>query len=266
MPHGKTRPHETEEPMFRKNIGYLIEAAGSALLRRITKKPLPRTVIEWRYVDCSFSQFAEDLLVLRALESLGKTEIGYYVDVGAFDPMQYSNTLRLHWRGWRGINIDAQEKHVARFNIERPDDTNIHLAVARKTGIAEFLCYESGTTGRLLGTGSATSRSALGEEVRETTRVPTAPLACVLRTHAPTDRPFGFLSVDVEGADLEVLQSNDWSTYRPWIIAVEDHTKDSESDIDKYCQRQGYQLFAMANVTKIFLSTKLHNIQSKKPE
>jgi FkbM family methyltransferase len=239
--------------MVRKNVGCTIRAVGSALLRLITQRPLPRTVAEWRHVDCSFSQFAEDLLVLRALETLGKTEIGYYVDVGAFDPLTYSNTLRLHWRGWQGVNIDAQFKHVARFNAERPDDINLHLAVSGKQGIAEFLCYDSGTTGRLAVLNETSSKSIMGEEVREVIRVPTETLAAVLTKHAPSDRPFGFLSVDCEGADIEVLRSNDWTRFKPWIIAVEDHAKYQETEIDNFCRDHGYQLFAKAHLTKIFV-------------
>ena len=239
--------------MIRKTIRRIINATGSALLKRITKRPLPSTVAEWRHLDCSFSQCAEDLLVLRALESLGKTDVGFYVDVGAFDPLLYSNTLRLHWRGWRGINIDAQPKHVARFNVERPDDINLHLAISGKSGFAEFLCYDSGTTGRLAVTDQSSSKSILGEEVREVIRVPTDTLAAVLTKHATATRPFGFLSVDCEGSELEVLGSNDWTRFKPWIIAVEDHAKCQGTEIDRFCLGQGYQLFAMAHITKIFV-------------
>lgn len=241
--------------MIRKTIGRLIGAAGGALLRCVTKQPLPSNVNEWRHLDCSFAQHAEDLLVLRALESLGKTEIGYYVDIGAFDPLWISNTLRLRWRGWRGINIDAQPSHVARFNIERPEDTNLHLAISQKPGTAEFFCYDSGTTGRLAGADETSTKSALGEEVREVIRVPTETLASVLTKYAPSDRPFGFLSVDCEGAELEVLKSNDWSRFKPWIIAVEDFAQYQESEIDRFCSERGYRLYAMAVITKIFVQT-----------
>jgi FkbM family methyltransferase len=209
-------------------------------------------VLEWRSVQCSYSQFAEDLLIQRALEGLGRTESAYYVDVGAFDPVTYSNTLLLNQRGWSGINIDAQAKHVARFQELRSGDVNLHLAVSRQSGTAEFLCYDSGTTGRLATTTEGSTESVLGEAVREVIRVPTEPLAAVLEKHAPKGREFGFLSVDCEGADFEVLQSNDWTKFRPWIIAVEDHEGEGQSEVDRYCRAQGYEFFALAHVTKLF--------------
>jgi len=240
--------------LIRKVVARRIASAGGALLNIITKQPLPRTVAEWRHLNCSFSQFAEDLLVLRALESLGKKDsVGYYVDVGAFDPLMYSNTLRLRWNGWQGINIDPQPRHISGFQNERPGDINLQLAISGKSGIAEFLCYDSGVTGRLATTDQTTAKSILGEEVREVIRVPTNTLAAVLTKYAPSDQPFGFLSVDCEGADLEVLQSNDWTRFKPWIIAVEDHPEYRETEIDRFCKNHGYKFFAMAYVTKIFV-------------
>jgi hypothetical protein len=59
--------------------------------------------------------------------------------------------------------------------------------------------------------------------------------------------------VDSEGVDLEVLKTNDWSRYRPWVIAVEDHTQACESEVESFCIGQGYRLFAQAYITKIFL-------------
>jgi len=242
--------------MIRSTLGRITEAVGAMLLRKVTKRALPRSVSEWRYLECSFSQFAEDLLVLQALEQTGRTEKAYYVDVGAFDPLAYSNTVRLRWRGWRGINIDAQLDHVARFKVERPEDANLHFAVSEKSGTAEFLCYDSGTTGRLAVNDETGSKSILGENVRKVIQVPTETLALILSKHAPTDLPFGFLSIDCEGAELGVLRSNDWAKYRPWIMAVEDHAKYQETEIDRFCSDQGYELFAMAHVTKIFVDKK----------
>ena len=47
------------------------------------------------------------------------------------------------------------------------------------------------------------------------------PLSSVLDIHLPRGKSIDFLDVDVEGADLEVLKSNDWDKYRPRYIMVE---------------------------------------------
>lgn len=238
---------------LRAFAGRLITSAITLLARVITSRRVPGSVSEWRFVDYTFAQFAEDVLVIRALESVGITESGYYVDVGAYHPLMFSNTVRLHWLGWKGINIDARADHVATFIQERPDDINLHFAVTEHSGFVDFFCYDSGTTGRLAGPSGEDSKSILGEELRSTISVPTEPLASLLRKHAPEDRVFGLLSIDCEGADLEVLRSNDWDHFKPWVVAIEDHAKEESSEIDDFLKARGYYLWALAHVTKIFV-------------
>lgn len=51
--------------------------------------------------------------------------------------------------------------------------------------------------------------------------VATHPLGSLLDEYIPAGTEIDFMSVDVEGFDLQVLRSNDWLRYRPYIILVE---------------------------------------------
>ena len=93
----------------------------------------------------------------------------------------------------------------------------------------------------------------MGWPPESTIQVETLPLVTVLDRHLADGSNFGFLNVDCEGFDLEVLKTNDWSRYRPWVIAVEDLTQARDSQVENFCLGQGYRLFAIAHVTKIFL-------------
>jgi hypothetical protein len=53
----------------------------------------------------SYAQNREDIL-LRAF--FDPKEVGFYVDVGAYDPDDDSVTRLFYDRGWRGINIEPQ--------------------------------------------------------------------------------------------------------------------------------------------------------------
>ena len=64
-----------------------------------------------------------------------KKNIGFFVDVGAYHPLELSNTYLLYKRGWNGINIDINSLSIDYFNYIRPDDTNINIAVANKKSI-----------------------------------------------------------------------------------------------------------------------------------
>jgi hypothetical protein len=51
--------------------------------------------------------------------------------------------------------------------------------------------------------------------------VPVERLDAILRDRLPKGQAVTFMSIDVEGLDLEVLRSNDWTTCRPEFVLVE---------------------------------------------
>ncbi len=71
-------------------------------------------------------------------------------------------------------------------------------------------------------------------------------LSEVLDEFLPKDQTIDFLSIDVEGLDLEVLQSNDWKKYRPTYVLVElleEQMKDPlKSKILQFMDSHGYEM------------------------
>ena len=59
-----------------------------------------------RGVYRSYSVSGEDLIILPFLPAKG----GFYVDVGCYHPILYSNTYRLYRNGWKGIVIDPNRR------------------------------------------------------------------------------------------------------------------------------------------------------------
>ncbi len=75
----------------------------------------------------SFSQLGEDRVLWWMFE---QRRNGFYVDIGCHQPYRFSNTALLHIaNGWRGINVDVDERSIAAFREARPDDINICAAV-----------------------------------------------------------------------------------------------------------------------------------------
>tara|TARA_B100001094_G_scaffold123926_1_gene119746 strand:+ start:493 stop:780 length:288 start_codon:yes stop_codon:yes gene_type:complete len=56
----------------------------------------------------------EDITINKYLKNIKK---GFYVDIGAFNPIRGSNTYLLFKKGWSGINVDADENSIKIFNI-----------------------------------------------------------------------------------------------------------------------------------------------------
>ena len=54
---------------------------------------------------------------------------GFYLDIGAFDPVYASNTLNLYLHGWDGVNVEASPQRLSKFFLVRPDQANINLAI-----------------------------------------------------------------------------------------------------------------------------------------
>lgn len=168
----------------------------------------------------SYAQNYEDIMLWRCLKHVKQ---GFYVDVGACDPITHSVTQAFYERGWRGINIEPVNMYYERLCIERPSDTNLPVAVADTEGNLTF--YEVPETGLSTFDGEvALKYRVAGQSVRET-KVPVVLLDQILEKHAKS--PIHFLKIDVEGAEKKVLSGTNLSRWRPWILVIEATTPNS---------------------------------------
>jgi FkbM family methyltransferase len=163
----------------------------------------------------SYAQYGEDLVLWSALSDI---ENGFYIDVGAADPMQESVTRLFYTRGWHGINIEPRKSAHQELCIRRPRDINLRVLAGSTHGTMTL--YEIADQRGLSTTVASTAEeyrdkgmSCLDYEVR------TVPLAAICEEYAPRD--VHFLKIDVEGAERAVLEGCDFRRFRPWILAIE---------------------------------------------
>jgi FkbM family methyltransferase len=162
----------------------------------------------------SFAQNGEDILLLRAF---GNRKAGFYIDVGANDPVVDSVTKTFYDRGWNGVNAEPG-RVFRRLAGARPRDVNLQVALSDHSG--EHTLYEFP---------DANGLSTLSSQVRAfhdakcvERMVPLTTLAEVCRRHAA--RTIDFLKIDVEGHEREVIAGGDWRRFRPRIVVVESAT------------------------------------------
>lgn len=214
-------------------------------------------VYSWdQWSNRSWSQEGEDLV----LNSLFKgKDIGFYIDVGAHHPKRFSNTYFFYRRGWSGINIDATPGSMLPFHNLRPRDTNLEIGIALETSSLDFHIFNepalNGFSSRLSMERHENNNSYILEKL---IKVDVKPLSEVLKTNFSGDI-IDFLTVDVEGLDLEVLKSNDWNRYRPRIVLAEilnitlsDLEKD---DLVEFMTCKGYKIVAKTARTIFFIDT-----------
>jgi len=163
----------------------------------------------------SYAQNFEDVILNRALKDIKN---GFYIDVGANDPVADSVTKAFYDDGWRGINIEPVSEWFKKLEPDRSEDINLQVAAGSSKGNASF--YE------VLGTGLSTMDKSIAEnhasthgfEIKEYD-VPVVTLTSVCEQHAPSE--IHFLKIDVETSELAVLQGLNLKKFRPWIVLVE---------------------------------------------
>ena len=203
----------------------------------------------------SYSQEGEDM-VLRSFFEGKKHYKGFYVDIGAHHPYRFSNTLFFYRKGWRGINVEPTPGAIKNFNLFRRKDTNLNIGISDKRDKLTFFCFnEPALNGFSKELSEERNNTSKVYKIVKEVAIETYPLAEVLHKHLPPGQKIDFITIDVEGLDLQVLKSNDWNKYKATYILVEDKidfTSLSESDIYKYLEEQGYRLVAKTLRTLFF--------------
>ena len=201
-----------------------------------------------------YSHFGEDAFIYSYFRN---QKSGFYVDIGAHHPKRYSNTALLYGNGWCGINVEPDKNLIKLFDKMRRRDTNLCFAVGLKEGKAELHRYSDPAVNTLsqIETKRLKSRKWLDKVSVE--MVPVRTLGSLLDEYMPRDTTIDFLNIDVEGLDLEVLQSNNWEKYQPRVLAVEDLSFNllhpENSDLYIFLTKKGYVFLGYIGLTLIFL-------------
>lgn len=162
----------------------------------------------------SYAQNFEDVMLWRAL---GKVGNGFYVDVGAQDPVADSVSKAFYDHGWRGIHVEPVAEYAQALRQARPYDEVIEAMLT--TDASEHIFYKIPKTGISTGAKKFADRhKQSGWEVLELT-VAGVTLAEVFDRAGQRD--IHWLKVDVEGMEDDVLKG--WSKHvaRPWVVVVE---------------------------------------------
>lgn len=145
---------------------------------------------------------------------------GFFVEVGANDPQERSQTWHLEQRGWTGILIEPQPDLAAK------------LRAMRSATVFAAACSSPANAGRQLplhvaGPLSSLDRSSMapGSVPEKVINVPARTLDSIL-DEANAPEAFDFLSIDVEGHEIEVLRGFNVARWRPRLILIEDHVAD----------------------------------------
>lgn len=164
----------------------------------------------------AFSQNGEDVILWRALHDVTN---GRYIDVGANDPSFFSITKAFYDHGWRGITVEPSHHYAQMHRDQRPGDIVVEAAVASK-GTSVTLHEIDGSGLSTLVDDVRDRHASQGWQVHEV-EVPTKTLDLILDEANWSGLDIHFMTVDVEGAEGDVLASIDLTRWRPWILVIE---------------------------------------------
>lgn len=208
-------------------------------------------------VKNSYSQCGEDLIVDFLLDSMNGPGTRTYLDLGANHPFKLSNTALFYQRGGRGVLVEPDPYLAKVLARTRPRDVVIQKGVhVEGLDHADFFIMEPST----LNTFSKKEMERyvkMGHLLRKTATVMLENVNALLST-----RPsFDFMTIDIEGLDLEVLRSVDWHVHRPTCICVETLTYEKNNaprkitQINDYMISQNYVLYADTYINSIYVDS-----------
>lgn len=205
----------------------------------------------------SYAQNCEDIMLWRALKHIAN---GFYIDIGAGDPVVDSVTKLFYDRGWRGINIEPLESHYNDLIKARPEDINIKCAIGEANKTAKI--WVSKIRGHSsLDENVVNKQMSLGQSGHyQICEVQT--LSAILAKHVAGD--IHFMKVDVEGYEREVLASTDWIKHRPWVILCESisplDNKEMHEEFEPILLAANYEFIYADGLNRFYLAKERQEI------
>src|SRR5579875_2063011 len=165
----------------------------------------------------SYAQNREDVVIRRAFAD---EDSGFYVDVGAADPVIHSTTKAFYDRGWTGINVEPAVRPFERLQAARKRDVNLNVAVASHAGEVEFYEFPEpfGGNSTIIDEVAADFASVAGQPIRR--KVPAITLNQLFEEYVG-ERSVDFLKLDIEGSEAEALAGFDMERFRPRLLVIE---------------------------------------------
>jgi FkbM family methyltransferase len=209
----------------------------------------------------SFSQYGEDTIMLKMLQRYNIDNISY-VDIGANDPINSSNTYNFYLRGYRGILIEPNITLCQKIKKVRPGDVvlNFGIGIDNQKEADFYMFGEKHTALDTFSKEDAQKNEKEGFPIQKVVKLPLRDVNEVLSENNVND--LTILSLDVEGLDEIILEKFDFEKFQPLLICVETVAFLArgpfvkQKNILDILHSKGYFIYADTHVNTIFCSTR----------
>lgn len=197
-----------------------------------------------------FSQIGQDRYYIEKIANFKKD--GVFLDIGAHDGIKTSNTAALElFLGWKGVCVEANPELIETLKKNRPAAKVVHCAVWKEPGEVELEISDSnfdGTQGDLLTRISNLDRNDEYfknhfQQSRRTVKVDAKTVTQVVKETLGLPCVVDYMSLDVEGAEMEALQSIDFSQIDVKFMTIEHGNRPGYIEQFKtYLEQFGYKI------------------------
>jgi FkbM family methyltransferase len=172
---------------------------------------------------------------------------GFFMDIGAHDGVSLNNTLYFEkHNNWTGVNVEPIKNVYDKLVENRPSSINLNCAVSDIDGTAQFYC-NTGYTEMLSGLKSNYDERHLGRLTRENREnnsitqiidVETKRVETICDIH--NIKHIHYLSIDVEGAEFNVIKSINFDKVFIDVIEFENNYDDISLPIIHYLESKNF--------------------------
>jgi FkbM family methyltransferase len=192
----------------------------------------------------SYAQFKEDVLVMELLPNITPTS-SIYIEVGANQPTQISNTYLFYRMGFNGIVIEPNRQMTKLFRHFRHRDIHLEIGCSDNSGVSKFKITDASVT------------SGFSDNIKALTNkhdwVPILTLDEVW-TNAGESKLVFLLSIDTEGFDLHVLKGAKKTLENTACVIIET-SEDDIVEINSILIHAGFKLAKNTTCNYIWINS-----------
>jgi FkbM family methyltransferase len=213
---------------------------------------------DYRFSSKSFSQFGEDLIVNQILAYAGKKRCSY-LDIGANDPCYLSNTYYFYRQGGSGCLVEPDPLLCKALRRKRPRDKVVNCGLGFSQHIERAVLYRMNDS--VLNTFSKQEAHSIelnsGYRIIDEVDIELIPVNIFLEKYSISVPDF--MSIDVEGLDLQIIKNMNFARFRPLVVMAETLTFNPSTGGNKITEIidimrfNGYRLFADTRCNSIFV-------------
>jgi FkbM family methyltransferase len=195
----------------------------------------------------SYSQFGQDLDII---EFLNHKQNGYFIDIGAADGIDLSNTYLLENKyNWNGICIEPQNFYYKHLIKNRNCHTDNSLLFSEKGKVFNFSLSNNG----LAGITDYIDKHHHVKNSKQTKKTTDTLNNILIKYNAP--RYIDYVSLDTEGSELEILKGIDFNKYKIGIMNIEHNfVEPRRTNIRKFLENNGYKFYKEKDVDDFYIS------------